>query len=281
MESSIIQMINQGGAVPLELGREPSKSTPDKYVVVSKVEPVSASINIATLILPEPTRILAGQFLKLEVNGFVYRLSILNIIDEKTVLVLIGGSSLNQKTVELLNFLNYSMRFHQLDPALRITEYGVSGNATCRIVGKHPTILIASGSGISYVNTILLEYIVKGMELLKTQEEIPPVALIWACHSPSEFFTLHEYLIDLSTKVPFFSYTSLAEVVHPWNETMQSSRGIDKGDLSSYLDESVVNEDLSKSIIYVGGSSEMFQSVSKILIEKGKADKRMIVSDNS
>lgn len=249
------------------------------FAKVHSVKPITPSIAELILEFKDEVNPKSGQYIKFPFNGSDMHLSINDKVAPNALRFFIGGSSLSETQVALIDFLLMNI-------GKEVIQYEISGSATTRMIGKHDVLMISAGTGITHTYSIFLEHFTKLLKMKSEDESItlPKLDLVWGCKYSSLMYCSSLFTDLQDNRQPendkFFTYHPVVEMIPDYLTEHSSKMKVVESDICSYLLELYAEKDLSKTIIYISGSKEFYDTVHKILVDQFSANPVMIVSDN-
>ncbi|WP_150142581.1 NAD(P)H-flavin reductase [Candidatus Enterovibrio escicola] len=199
----------------------------------------------------------AGQYIKVRIASKNTPFSIANTPFDHGMLELhIGGSILDETTAAILEEFR---QYLKQDKCIAIE--GPFGDAWLRTSSDKPILLIAGGTGMSYISSILKSCIINGL----TQ----PIYIYWGVKNHGLLYD-HDELIELSYKNSNIQYVPVLE----------SSQHTNLYQVGTVLD--IVLRDfvcLYNYDIYISGPVSMMHVVRDVLCQKRMAQEKQMYSD--
>ncbi|EPE37467.1 putative flavin reductase LuxG [Candidatus Photodesmus katoptron Akat1] len=199
----------------------------------------------------------AGQYLKMNINSKSYAFSIASCPSKQNLIELhIGESEKADKNNCIIS--SFQKALYQ-DSTIQIdVPYG---DAWLREDSCRPILLIAGGTGLSYVVSILKKCINAGME--------QSIYLYWGVRNISLLY-VHEELVNLTTK-----YSNMRYI--PVSESVDDENFVKKGTVLDIVLSDF--QDLAKFDIYMCGPMKMIKSTKEMLCTHRKASIIRMFSD--
>ncbi|PSV26351.1 MULTISPECIES: NAD(P)H-flavin reductase [unclassified Photobacterium] len=198
----------------------------------------------------------AGQYAIIYLNNKQLPFSIANSPNCNELIELHVGGSVKETAIEAISYFN--------DAFIHQTEFKIDsphGDAWLRDESESPLLLIAGGTGLSYINSILHHCIDKQLS--------QPIYLYWGVNNRQLLYA-DQKLKSLEAQLPNVKYVPVVEHVHTeWD-----------GKIGNVID-AVMDDfaDLSEFDIYVCGPFGMSRNAKDIFTTQKKANVGKMYSD--
>ncbi|AZN36200.1 flavin mononucleotide reductase LuxG [Iodobacter ciconiae] len=224
---------------------------------VSKIESFIKNIYKVYLILYKPIDFKAGQYISTKISDKKQLFSIANCPTETGMIELHIGSSDVNSSLDTIHFFANALIENNC-----IEIDAPHGEAWLRDNSNKPLLLIAGGTGFSYINSILKSCLSKKLS--------QPIYIYWGVKN-SDFLYADKELTALSIKHSNLHYVPVV---------IEDNKGKWSGKKGTVLD-AILNDftDISSFDIYVCGPSIMVKAVKEQLISKKNAKLEQMFSD--